>query len=410
MTEQPRNEWAERAVIGGLMILETIPDGLGLVVEDFWNPQAQQVAAACFHLIAQKRPCDPISVRSELLAQGVRGQAVDGAWLHSIVQEGCTVGSLSFHASELRHLTARRDLILLAQQALQSAENPGTDPYDIAADLHVRSAALADRADPVRPEPTVDAADFVAGPVEFDFLIPGLLERGDRFLITGGEGSGKSVMTRQIAMCAAAGVHPFTGERFDPIRVLMVDLENGERHLRRALLTLWNHATSIGRPIERGRLTVESRPSGIDLTQVEDRVWLRRLCDTVHPELLVIGPLYRMHAADMNAEEPARLLTRTIDEIRAAHGCSIVMETHSPHGNAVTGTRSLRPVGSSLFMRWPEFGYGIRPKANDDALVSLIAWRGPRDERDFPSLLARGGPQEWPWAPATNVYVPEWGS
>lgn len=410
MTEQPRNEWAERAVVGGMMLLERVPDGLGITTEDFWNPQVAKVAAACLHLTASGRPCDPISVRTELLASGDRSQASDGVWLHSLIQEGSTPASLSFHVKELRDLTARRDLIQLATRAMQAADNPGADPYTIAADLHVQTAMLAERADPVRPEPITDATDFVNGPVEYDFLIPGLLERSDRFLITGGEGSGKSVMTRQIAMCAAAGVHPFTGERFDPIRVLLVDLENGERHLRRALLALWNHAGSIGRPIERGRLVVESRPSGIDLTQVEDRVWLRRLCDTVHPELLVIGPLYRMHAADMNAEEPARLLTRTIDEIRAAHGCAIVMETHSPHGNAVTGTRSLRPVGSSLFMRWPEFGYGLRPKGSDDNLMSLIAWRGPRDERDFPAMLARGGPQEWPWAPATNVYVPEWGS
>jgi replicative DNA helicase len=255
----------------------------------------------------------------------------------------------------------------------------------------------------------VDGEDFVAGDVSYDWLLPGLLERGDRFLITGGEGSGKSVLSRQIGVATAAGVHPFTGDRVEPRRVLLVDLENGTRHLRRALRALWDHTILIGRPISRGMLTVESRPSGVDLTQPEDRAWLRRLCEHVHPELLVIGPLYRMHAADMNAEEPARLLTRTIDEIRAAVGCAVVLETHAPHGQSGM-VRNLRPVGSSLFRRWPEFGYGLRQSDDDGHVMSLVAWRGARDERDFPDRLARGGPQEWPWAPHRSYTMPAgWG-
>ena len=45
-----------------------------------------------------------------------------------------------------------------------------------------------------------------------DWVIPGLLERGDRLIWTGFEGLGKSVVVRQLAVCAAAGVHPFTRE------------------------------------------------------------------------------------------------------------------------------------------------------------------------------------------------------
>ena len=53
---------------------------------------------------------------------------------------------------------------------------------------------------------------------------------------------------------------------------------------------------------------------------------------------------------------------------------------------------------------------GLKAKGEDSQIFQLLPWRGPRDERDFPLNLVRGGPQEWPWAPATNVYLPEWGS
>ena len=168
---------------------------------------------------------------------------------------------------------------------------------------------------------------------------------------------------------------------------------------------MWDQAIAVGRPVYRGMLTVESRPSGIDLTRAEDANWLRKLCEASQPDVLVIGPLYRMHARNMNDEEPARALTAVIDSIRAAHNCAVVMETHAPHGgNGVV--RSLRPVGSSLFMRWPEFGYGLREKDDTDGVMRLVEWRGPRDEREFPRFLARGGPGEWPWKAWTDYSLP----
>lgn len=408
MTEEyavPRDPWTERTVAGGLLAAERIPEDVRLSRELFYDPHLREVVAACQHLHAHGKPCDPVAVRVELMRAGQRGNVIDGAWLFDLMKAGCHESQMSHYLRTLAELAVRRDVIAAATRALQAAANPASDPYDIAAMLHVDSGLIADQGDPAKPPATVDASDFIEGDVAYDWLMPGLLERGDRFLITGGEGSGKSVLSRQIGVCAAAGVHPFTGARMEPRKVLLVDLENGTRHLRRALKALWQHAVEIGCPIERGMLTVESRPSGIDLTGLEDRMWLRRLCEHVRPDLLVIGPLYRMHATDMNAEEPARLLTRTVDEIRASIGCAVVVETHAPHGQQGQ-VRNLRPVGSSLFRRWPEFGYGLRQKDEDGQVMSLVAWRGARDERDFPTELARGGPQEWPWSPVRSYSLP----
>jgi hypothetical protein len=405
---EPRDAWAERVVAGGLLAAGTVPATAGVTRDLFWDPHVREVAAACLVLTEQAKPCDPVSVRTELLRAGLRSQVVDGAWLADLLRDGCMTAQISHHTKTLRELAVRREVIKAATRALQSAMNPVSDPYDVAANLYLEAGSLAESGDPIRPPSVVDATEFLAGDDSFDWLVPGLLERGDRLLITGGEGSGKSVLSRQLAVTTAAGVHPFTGQRIEPKRVLLVDLENGTRHLRRALRGLWEHSRMIGCEVAKGQLTIESRPSGIDLTDPEDRMWLQRLCEHVHPDLLVIGPLYRMHAADMNAEEPARALTRVIDSIRASTGCAIVMETHAPHGQA-GAVRNLRPVGSSLFRRWPEFGYGLRANDDEGSVMSLIPWRGPRDERDFPGQVMRGGPQEWPWAPYHGLRIPEGG-
>ena len=71
--------------------------------------------------------------------------------------------------------------------------------------------------DDYKPDLAPDLYEFISivDPPS-DWVIPALLERGDRLIWTGFEGLGKSVITRQLAVCAAAGVHPFTGEPITP--------------------------------------------------------------------------------------------------------------------------------------------------------------------------------------------------
>jgi hypothetical protein len=400
----PHDAFAERVVIGSCLAAgRVLPDIAELLSpQDFWTPTLTDTAEVLWDLTARGLPCDPVAVRTELLQRGVRSGAADGVFLVEVMQSA--LPTATHHARTLRDLSVRRQVIAEASRAVQQAENPTADPYDIAAQLSAQTLVLADRTTADRPPDIPSAHEFARGPIEFDWLVPDLLERGDRLMVTGGEGSGKSVLTRQTAVCVAAGLHPFTGDRIEPQRVLLVDLENGTRHLRRALRLLLAHAQQVGRPVPEQGLWVESRPSGVDLTTAEDEAWLTRICQEVQPALMVIGPLYRMHATDMAKEEPARHLTRTLDGIRARHGCSLVIETHAGHG-AAGHVRDLRPVGSSLFRRWPEFGYGLRPKDGDPDAMQLIAWRGARDERRWPSELRRGTEGEWPWAPAFHRWA-----
>ena len=50
-----------------------------------------------------------------------------------------------------------------------------------------------------------------------EWIIPGLLQRGDRMLVTGETGAGKSLLLAQIGVQVAAGIHPFTGAKIEPM-------------------------------------------------------------------------------------------------------------------------------------------------------------------------------------------------
>ena len=105
------------------------------------------------------------------------------------------------------------------------------------------------------PDLAQDLLDFIAeSDAAEDWVIPGLLERGDRLIWTGIEGLGKTVVTRQIAVAAAAGIHPFKDVLFPPRKVLFIDCENPDRKSRRHFRKLERIARWKGRPVPEGIL------------------------------------------------------------------------------------------------------------------------------------------------------------
>jgi 5S rRNA maturation endonuclease (ribonuclease M5) len=265
--------------------------------------------------------------------------------------------------------------------------------------------------DDYKPDLAPDLYEFLAvvDPPS-DWVIPGLLERSDRLILTGFEGLGKSMITRQLAVAAAAGKHPFTEEPITPQRVLFIDCENPDRKSRRHFRKLERIARGQGVPVPEGALRILQKPAGIDLTREEDAEWLKERVTAHQPTLLVCGPFYRLHATDTNEESAARLVVAALDAARIKADCALITEAHAGHCDGVN--RSVRPTGSSLLMRWPEFGYGIKPlgEADEDHRhrhVAILPWRGPREERHWPRELIWGSHEfDWPWVVADHLNLP----
>lgn len=254
------------------------------------------------------------------------------------------------------------------------------------------------------PDLAPDLHEFLAVEDEpYDWLIHEVLERGDRLVWTGTEGAGKSVEVRILAVALAAGLHPFRRAQMKPGRVLYIDCENSERKTRKHFRGLEKVARLRGRRVPDGGLRIICKPAGINLLSEDGAAWLMERATAHKPDLMCIGPFYRLHEADMNDERAARLATVILDQVRAKTGCALITEAHAPHGDVV---RNLRPVGSSLLMRWPELGMGIRP--TPDSLrapsghhisMDVVMWRGPRDdEYRWPKRLDWGThDDDWPW-------------
>jgi 5S rRNA maturation endonuclease (ribonuclease M5) len=259
---------------------------------------------------------------------------------------------------------------------------------------------------PVKVELAPDLWEFIAVDDEhYDWLVPDLIERGDRLILTGFEGLGKSMLTRQLAVTIAAGIHPFEWKH--PIgskRVLYIDCENSERQSRRKFRPLAAASIANHHRVPDGGLRIILRPEGIDLTRDQDASWLLERVTAHRPDVLFIGPFYRLHNANVNEELPARKTVAVLDRARTAVDCALVIEAHSGHGEAGKN-RSVRPAGSSLLLRWPEFGYGIRPAtdARPCRHVEFAPWRGDREARNWPTHLAwADSTSNWPWQVAPS--------
>jgi hypothetical protein len=236
--------------------------------------------------------------------------------------------------------------------------------------------------------------DFISEQVDdsYDWVIPGLLERGERVIVVAAEGVGKTMLARQVALCAAAGVHPFTYGQMKPVTTLTVDLENPERIIRRASSAIVTQAMRRGH-VARIYGEVLTKPSGMDLLKPEDRLILEEAIERVKPDILVMGPLYKafVDPGGRTSEAIAVEVAKYLDTIRTVYGCALWLEHHAPLGTTVT-TRELRPFGSAVWSRWPEFGISLQPDptANEPYVYDVRHFRGARDQRQWPLKIKRG--------------------
>lgn len=377
----PYDAHAEQSIIGFMLLHRGDADRgqRALVPSDFYMPETRAMFEAydpqlTVEALADKARVAPAAV-TEMLAAGAMPSTVDRA------------------IRRVQDMAGRRVVITAATEAAELARDAGTDLADARGLLADALDDLAPRAAGATPP---DGEAFLAGEDDpFDWLIPGLLERGERTIITAGEGAGKSVLLRQIAVTLACGIHPlFPTRKINPAKVLLIDLENSPRQIRRKIRPLRD---TLG--IQLTNLHIEVRSGGIDLTRRGDQQWLLGLVADVMPDLLIIGPIYRMHAGpergDVGAENQARTVATILDRCRIISGCAVLIETHAPHASGISSHRDLRPFGSSLWLRWPEYGLGLAPDPDTPGRLRILHWRGPRDERNWPAAIERGTQLPW---------------
>lgn len=382
---------AERALVGGLIIwpAEVGPVADALIPEDFGTPSCAALFAAAVALHRSGARVDSVTIADELKRQGA---TVGGAELVSLT--AAAERPSPRHVEIVAGFALRRRLAAEAGALATAARDLTVDPGDLldthrARLLELDSPSLAKSPGDLPIEVFVDQDDAMTAPV-----IPGLLDEDDRAVVVAPEGLGKSEWLRQLATCPAYGLDPLTIQSIPPVRTLLVDLENPRDLVRRRLRYLTSLAARFSR--EREGATLWHRPGGVDLRRRVDRLALEDVLRRNRPRLVCFGPLYKGYTrkASESDEQVAAEVQAILDDLRTRFSFALVLEHHAPQ--SANGVRELRPFGSSLWLRWPEYGIKLTPdKDRPRDVLHLGRWRGDRSEARWPDRLCRD--QTWPW-------------
>lgn len=421
----PHNLEAEESLLGAMMLSrDAIRVAEATVTEaDFYKPAHATIFLAIMLTYGagpgdEPGKVDPVTV-SDTLRSSDELAGIGGRQALLRIQ-GATPASANarHYAKIVSKLAAHRRAIRFAGDLAELGyDDSDEDSVDRLVEL---AHAIGDRISV--PNQTVEAGIDVTALAEMTFdykwLVPGLIRRLDRIIVTGLEGfSGKTEFIFQLAVQFASGVHPWTRNReFAPLRVTYVDFENALDQLHPRAQRL---VKAAGEDLYAGQLTVRALPQGINLRNARGLGWLDAVCEQEKPDVLITGPIYRMfegeRGAPKHSEEVAEDVTQRLRRLTVRHDCALILEAHAPHGTE--GDRAnLRPYGASLWMRWPEIGVGLAPmKRRDSESRRLVVvpgkfsfdfWRGTRDQdlrRPWPSGVERSRP--WSFVPTDDSEV-----
>jgi replicative DNA helicase len=239
--------------------------------------------------------------------------------------------------------------------------------------------------------------DFIDASIgEPDWIVPHFVGLGERWLILGVPGSGKSVLARQMAMSVASGIHPLFPTRTIPAhRTLFIDLENPEDILRKEYRRQADGMGMLRRSVSNDQAWLWYQPGGIDLANSEDYRSFRAVIDKVQPALVCFSPVYKAHSANGEWDVLAGTVTSAIESVRARMPVTFWMEHHA--SKAGTSADGLDPYGSGRWTRWPDFVVALLADEPEPPFSSLrFKVQKARDfDRDFPTDIKQNG--SWSW-------------
>jgi len=355
-----------------------------------------RIALVLQALHVRGEPVDIASFTSECLSRGI-----DPA-IHRWMMGPVSVANAHAVFIESRGHLLINGALARAHQHIERGVEPWRVVDEMIADIHAIPR-------PVTERPcewwTWDEMLAVQAEQEESWVLPKMLRQGERCVLTGAEGHGKSTLIYQMAIGAAYGVSVLdTDDTYQPQRVMILDVEN------------WHETQVAGHMRTMGLAYGRFRPHGftpnvallktriINLLAPEQRRGLLDAVDAFQPNLLVMGSGYKLVDVADDWRVMATSIQRTADEARARSGCAVIIETHAGHG--VAGDRNgWRPDGSSYWLRWPEFGLGLEPLVKERRKTALVHhWRGDRvTGREWPGAWRAGG--LLPWTPMTEDEV-----
>lgn len=219
----------------------------------------------------------------------------------------------------------------------------------------------------VRTAPEIDAEP---DPPDSDRLLGPFVTRQERTILVGDTGHGKTSLALQMLRAILTGDTFLDHDGAGTGPVMIVDLEQGRRAIKRGLRDANLH--------ERADVLHISVPDGLALDKdPAHTAELNRVIAEHRPAALLLDPYYKAHRADdPNQERPIIDLMRTLDALRVEHGFALLLPAHPRKEIAgKEGTRKLTLhdiAGSGAVTRGAEIVLGLERLAHGYARLRYL--------------------------------------
>ena len=363
-------------------------------VDDFELGKQQTIAAIIVRLLTDNK-VDQMAVATEASKQG---KGLMTWYMVSVSEE--VYSTPTYCANAVREAANRRRLEATLNKALNMSVNMNRDVEEILStlvtDLDTSQAHISSGLTTVNFDDVINAEDDLR-----PWIMPNMLRTNERMIITGPEGGGKSVLVAQMCLGASMGINTMSAnlDKHEPLRVLMLDVENDRLQVRNNMRKIYSTLREMN-DVTPNIEWIDSQH--IDLSDPVEQQKVVRIAKEKRPQLMYMGSLYRLAPEGDKVDAAFTHVSRTVDRIRAETGASVLLEAHAGHGLS-NDRNGMRPYGSSMWLRWPEFGFGM-VRHNQSGNIQLKNWRGNRsDDRQWPAGLRRGS--VLPWQP---IMMDEW--
>lgn len=180
-----------------------------------------------------------------------------------------------------------------------------------------------------------------------DWVVDGLIERGDQWMIAGAPKAGKSLLATQLALAASEGGTFLDWRCSRPQKVLYMDFELKHRVFWQRVLDMY-HGNEQAMLRNANFLRCGDFKT-IDVLDVVERKRIADMIDQVAPDLIVWDVLARMHSADENDNGMMKAVMMGIRMLSGSAAHIVVHHARKPPSGAEgvnLGALSMRGASS----------------------------------------------------------------
>lgn len=219
-----------------------------------------------------------------------------------------------------------------------------------------------------------------------EFVINGLLRRGEKMILSGASKAGKSFALTELAVSIASGTQWLGNYSCTPNKVLYVNLEIDRASFLHRIYSVSEALHIPGKKWLENFTVWNLRGYVLERKRLIDQLINAAL--SKNAKVVILDPIYKMGTGNENSAREIAMFCDDLDKVATEAGCAVIYCHHHPKGNQSWKRPIDRAAGSGVFAR------------DADVVLDII-------ELELPEKRRRKGIDAWRFTPICRNLPPQ---